>query len=236
MSDTDELSAELRDLRDRSATVPVPAPPRLEAITARGRRHRRARRLALAGLSVTGATAATALGLALIEAPAPTPAPPAMRSAAPTARHSVPARIRTAAYTIVAKADGTIALTIDPRELFDPTSLHDDLARYGIPALVTTDTVCSSDPAPGDISQVESFSPGPPGTDGTITIDPAALPAGSELSFGTVQLKGGVLASYSALIDPSAYTCTRTPPTTPKTTPLARDSSSTAPRPECPTS
>jgi hypothetical protein len=40
-----------------------------------------------------------------------------------------------------------------------------------------------------------------------------AIPAGSELSFGTLDLKDDVQASYSSLIDPNAYTCTTNLPT-----------------------
>jgi hypothetical protein len=207
MSDTDQLSAELRELRDRSAGVIVPAAPGLAAITARGRRHQRRRRYVVAGCAVAGATAATAVALNLVSASAPATGPDGTTSAT-----TAPVRIETAAFTIKSNPDGTVALTIDPNELFDPSTLENDLALYGIPALVTEGTVCSSEPAPAGLDRVESFEPGGPGENGTITIDPAAMPDGSKLSFGTVDLKGGVRASYSSLIDAGAYTCTATPP------------------------
>jgi hypothetical protein len=208
MSDNDEMTV-TAELRDRVAGLAGSAPPPLEAITARGRARRRHRRLALAGLCVAGTTAATALAFDLTGVPGvagPAAAPATIRAAAP-------AMIRTAAFTIVGNHDGTVTLTINPLELFDSTALESDLAQYGIPALVTTDELCTSDPAPADISQVESYDPGAPGDDATITIDPTAMPAGSELSFGTVGVNGGAQASYSSLIDPNAYTCTSTPPT-----------------------
>jgi hypothetical protein len=208
MSDIDELSTELRELRDATATVSVPAPPQLAAIAAQGRRFRRRRRVAVAGTSLACATAGTALALNLINGAGPSP----VSDPAPAPGSEVPARIHTAAFTLVSNQDGTVSLTIDPSELFEPSVLENDLARYGIPALVTVGTVCTSDPAPAGLSEVESFEPGGPGENGTITIDPSALPAGSEVSFGTLDLKGDVRASYSSLIDANSYTCAETPP------------------------
>lgn len=205
MSDTDELTAELRELRDYSAEVPVPAAPRLEAITAKGRRLQRRRRIAVTGLAVACAAAATAVVLNLANVPRSTHAPASIGKKAP-------ARIQTAGFTLVSNSDGTVTLTIRPVELFEPATLQNDLAQYDIPALVTIGKICSSDPAPAGLSQVESYDPGTPTVDATITIDPSAIPAGSELSFGTLDLRDNVQASYSSLIDPNAYTCTDTPP------------------------
>ena len=46
----------------------------------------------------------------------------------------------------------------------------------------------------------------------TISIDPAAMPEGTELSFGGFQLSTGEQQTSFALIDTSSYTCTSTPP------------------------
>jgi hypothetical protein len=205
MSDTDELSAELRELRDYTAEVAVPAAPRLEAITAKGRRLQRRRRIAVTGLAVACAIAATALVLTLASVPRRAHTPASIGKTAP-------AKIHTAAFTLVSNSDGTVTLTINPVELFEPATLQNDLGQYGIPALVTIGKICSSDPAPAGLSQVESFDPGTPSVDATITIDPSAIPTGSELSFGILDLRDDVQASYFSLIDPSAYTCTSTPP------------------------
>jgi hypothetical protein len=214
MSDTDHLTAspELRELRDRLIRVDVPAPPPVEAITARGRARRRHRLFTLAGVSVTAAAVTTALtfGLTGVSGPGPT-APP---DASARAVLPPPAKIRTAAFTIVGNRDGTVTLTFNPLELFDATALENDLAQFDIPAMVTPGRFCSSDPAPGDLSQVVSYHQGAQsGGDATIVIDPTAMPAGSKLSFGILPLKGDVQASYSALVDASNYTCTDTPPT-----------------------
>ena len=108
-------------------------------------------------------------------------------------------------------------------ELLDPAALQSDLAQYGIPAKVTTGSFCSSDPAPAGFSQVVSFTPAGPytatpqnGAQPTITIDPAAMPAGTELSVGDFQLSSGEFSGQQqadfVLIDTSSYTCSSTPP------------------------
>jgi hypothetical protein len=48
----------------------------------------------------------------------------------------------------------------------------------------------------------------------TITFDPSAMPAGTELSFGDFQLTNSEQLATVALIDTSSYTCTSTAPTT----------------------
>jgi hypothetical protein len=48
----------------------------------------------------------------------------------------------------------------------------------------------------------------------TITINPAAMPTGTELSFGDFQLSNGA-QTYFTLIDTSAYACTNTAPSSP---------------------
>jgi hypothetical protein len=50
------------------------------------------------------------------------------------------------------------------------------------------------------------------GVQPTVTIDPAAMPAGTELSFGDFRLSTGQQQASFALIDTSSYTCTSTPP------------------------
>jgi hypothetical protein len=48
----------------------------------------------------------------------------------------------------------------------------------------------------------------------TITINPAAMPAGTELSFGHFRVSAGPETAIQ-LIDASSYSCTSTAPTTP---------------------
>jgi hypothetical protein len=131
--------------------------------------------------------------------------------------------IRTAAFTLVSNPDGTATLTLSPGELLDPAALQNDLAQYGIPAIVNVGSFCSSDPAPAGFSQVVSQYPAGEGSaqvgsggGPTITIDPSAMPAGTELSLGYFQLTSGEYSGEQqadfVLIDTSSYTCTSTPP------------------------
>ena len=166
----------------------------------------RRRLSAVAGLSVAAAAAGTALALGLTGVLGPA---------------RTPGTIRTAAFTLASNSNGTATLTINPKELLDPAALQSDLAQYGIPAKVTSGSFCSSDPAPAGFSQVVSLnwpSTVTPrsGVQPTITIDPSAMPAGTELSVGYFQLSSGPAAGEQqadvVLIDTSSYTCTSTPP------------------------
>ena len=67
---------------------------------------------------------------------------------------------------------------------FDPDALREELARHGIPALVTVGTFCRSTPAPpGGIGQVLQPSTLPDGSD-VMVIDGPAMPSGTKLSIG----------------------------------------------------
>jgi hypothetical protein len=201
----DEMSDSevLRAASDSLSAIPVASPPDIEAIMARGRVRRRRRLSAVAGVSLAAAAGtALALGLTGVLGPA-----------------RAPGTIRTEAFTLVSNSDGTATLTINPKELLDPAALQSDLADYGIPAMVTSGSFCSSDPAPAGFSQVVPGQPtgsgtGTPqsGVQPTITIDPSAMPAGAELSVGYFQLSSGEQQANVVLIDTSSYTCTSTPP------------------------
>jgi hypothetical protein len=210
MSGDDQLtgSAELRALRNSVSGVALSERPRLEVITARGRARRRRRLSAVAGLSAAGAAAGTALALGLTGVLGP-------------ARTT--GTIRTASFTPASRSNGTATLTLNPNELLNPTALQNDLAQYGIPAKVTSGSFCTSDPAPAGFSQVVSSQPAGPGTatpqsgvQPTITIDPSAMPAGTELSVGYFQLSSGPAAGEQqadvVLIDTGSCTCSTTPP------------------------
>jgi hypothetical protein len=207
MSDRDQLTnnAELHRLSGSMSGVAVPEPPPLDAIMARGEARRRHRRYSVACLFLAGA----GIAAALVVGPTGAPASPAS-SRAPAASRTLGA-IHTAAYTIVLNSDGTASLTIDPNEMFDPATLQSDLDQYGIPARVTVGSFCTSDPAPAGLPQVVSYESG---EQATITIDPTAMPAGTELSFGEFELRmGGVEMATYALIDKGSYTCSNDLPT-----------------------
>jgi len=208
----DEMSDNevLRAASDSLSAIPMANPPEVEAITARGRARWRHRLSAVAGLSVAGVAAGIALALGLTGV---------LGSAPPGGQGT----IRTAAFTLVSNSNGTATLTISPGELLDPAALQSDLTQYGIPAKVTTGSFCTSDPAPAGFSQVVSSYPAGEstattqnGVQPTITIDPAAMPAGTELSVGDFQLSSGEYSGQQqadfVLIDTSSYTCSSTPP------------------------
>jgi hypothetical protein len=172
----------------------------------------------LAGVTAVAAAGSVVLGLGLSGAlgSAPGRAPGAVGSAPGGGSGT----IRTAAFTLTRNANGTDTLTINPGVLLDPGTLQDDLTQYGIPAKVTVGSFCSSDPGPGGFSQVVTFAPADAGRSGpvrnpTVTINPAAMPTGTELSFGNFQLADGQETAF-ALIDTNAYTCTSTAPSAPR--------------------
>jgi hypothetical protein len=63
-----------------------------------------------------------------------------------------------------------------------------------------------SDPAPAGFDQVVTFDTSPP----SITINPAAIPAGAELSFGNFQVSQDSGRTMVGLIDTNSHTCAST--------------------------
>jgi hypothetical protein len=202
----DEVITAVREQRDK-----VHSRTSVDQVISRGRTVRARRRIpgAVSGLAAVTA-AAVVLGLGLSGA---------FSSARGTGT------IRTAAFTLVDHANGTATLTINLRVLLDSRVLQRDLRQDGIPALVTSGSFCSSHPAPAGFSQAVSFSPylrhlGPgkhqlPAQFFTITFHPAAMPAGTELSFGVFQRGPDEQQADSELINTSSYSCTSTPPSQP---------------------
>jgi F0F1-type ATP synthase membrane subunit c/vacuolar-type H+-ATPase subunit K len=178
----DSLTAAKDSLTEVQMSTP------LGTIVGHGQATRRRRRLM--GLAATG-TVAVAAALAV-----------GLAGSAPA--HGT-GTIQTAAFTLVSNANGTATLTIKPMVLLEPATLQRDLARDGIPAKVTVGSFCFSDPAPAGLLRVVP----PPRTRSfrTITINPAAMPAGTELSFGNFQLTNSEQTNF-ALIDKDSYTCT----------------------------
>lgn len=125
--------------------------------------------------------------------------------------------IRTTAFTLTSYSNGTDTLTLNPTELLDPTALQNDFQQYGIPAVVTTGSLCTSAPAPAGFSQAVTAPTGtgegtPSGDQPTITINPSAIPAGTELSVGDFQLSSSEQQADFVLINTNSYTCSNTPP------------------------
>jgi hypothetical protein len=212
MTDSEVLRAATEFL----SRIPMAAPPDVEAITARGHARRNRRLASAAGLSV--AAAATALALSLTGVLGPS-------------RAKAPGTIRTMSFTLVSHNNGTVTLTINRNVLFDATALQNDLHHDGIPALVTSGSFCGSNPAPAGLWQVVSGSiaPPPPGTrervlppgPPTITFNPAAIPAGAELSIGDFQPSSSTQQASLTLIYAKSYTCTSDPNLGPGAGPVA---------------
>ncbi len=124
--------------------------------------------------------------------------------------------IRTAAFTLTRNANGTDTLTLSNSQMLDPAALQRALAQHGIPALVKTDTICSSNPGPSSsgVLTVERPDGTPVGPsahpvkiDNDVTvINPAAMPAGTELFFGCF-VSGRVHEIRPGLIYTSSHLC-----------------------------
>lgn len=184
----------------------------------RSRQGRAARRLAVFGVGAL--TAATALTLALtgmlgITTPHGNP----VAQTSPTTNS-----IQTAGFVLTANANGTVTLTMN--QVLDPAALQQALQGHGIPVLVKTDTDCTSNPAAPDPTSIGVLTtqppfpsgaaglvPAPAGSPGTLpssahiqtVINPAAIPAGTELFFDYAP--GDNLVAVG-LINPHSYTCT----------------------------
>jgi hypothetical protein len=176
-----------------------------------------------AGLGVAGVAAATALAFALTAVPGPVPNH-GIRTTQPT---QTPGTIRTVGFILTANTNGTLTLTMS--QVLDPAALQYALARHGIPALVKTDAYCTSNPAAPDPSSIGVISANPPfkprlglvpappqpahptgfTAAAKTVINPAAMPAGTELFFGYVPGNSLVIAD---LIYTKSFTCSSQPP------------------------
>lgn len=161
------------------------------AITARART-RRVRR------AVSGAGAA---GLAIGAGVALT-----LGSGGPAA--AGPVHVNLDAWSVNTSSSGLVDVTV--RALKDPALLRQTLARAGVPAEVIFGEVCTA--TTGDlpqISQVLHKTNG--GADVVMTIDRAAMPAGSELIIGVAeQPKGpsqGLVAGFGLITDGATRAC-----------------------------
>jgi len=119
-----------------------------------------------------------------------------------------PVHVNLDAWSVNTSSSGLVDLTV--RALKDPALLRQTLARAGVPAEVIFGKVCTA--ATGDlpqISQVLHKIKG--GHDVVMTIDRAAMPAGSELIIGVAeQPKGsgqGLVAGFGLIKDGATLAC-----------------------------
>jgi hypothetical protein len=163
-----------------------------DAIRARARGRQLRRGLAGAGAGGT----ALGVGLALALGGSGTSAPPVHVGA-----QSV--HVNLDAWSVNTESGGLVY--VDVRELQDAGLLRQTLARAGVPAIVTFGEFCTGASGGGNLDQVlgKSAVGG-----GKLTINPAAIPAGSELSIGIVSNPGkGFDNSFAIVKDGSRLTC-----------------------------
>jgi hypothetical protein len=209
ITDTDLIRAAATSL----STLPIPDPPSVETIMARGHRCR----YTTTGLALTASTALAVLALSLATVVANH-----SHTATATATSTT---IRTAAFTLTENTNGTATLRLTGSQMFDPATLQQALRQDHIPALVTTDSYCTSNPSPGSpiglgviTTQLPDGAPLKPHTasrqqpvpDNVVTvIDPAPIPAGAELFFNYVR----PTELAFGLINTKSRTCQNRPPT-----------------------
>ncbi len=203
---TEELEDALRRVLARAAAdIWDPQQARQRLLQRDYRPGRDHRRLA-AGVAAACAAAAVVLGLGLSGAFGP-------------AHGRGTATIRTAAFTLVEHANGTATVTIHTNLLQDPGALQSALRHDGIAAIARAGRFCYSDPIPAGFARVLTgvtlpYSTGPAPAP-SFTINPAAMPAGTELSFGFWLPRNSRIETAIELIDTNSYTCSRTAPPAP---------------------
>jgi hypothetical protein len=137
------------------------------------------------------------------------------RAATGHSGHSV--HIHAAAFSVDSSGAGTVTVTIMRNHVhIDPAELRHALAEAGVPALVTAGRVCYVPGPSAVLGQVL----GPPrhlsGGNTVLTITPAAIPRGQELSIGFFGVPGGGGGIHVSLVpDKAPLTCTSLPPAPP---------------------
>jgi hypothetical protein len=158
----------LTKVRDGMSGIRMDTP--VDQILAKARFQRRSRRLVMAG-----AVSVVTLGLGLT----------AVFSAAGTNHPTGPATAQLAAFSISGGPHGASSLTLRKGEQYrlNPVALRQALAHHDITALVTVGKSCDSNPEPEGLDRAVISQRHPDGSV-TLTINPVAMPAGSELSIG----------------------------------------------------
>jgi hypothetical protein len=120
-----------------------------------------------------------------------------------------------ASFSVTSHPNGLVTLTLTPGQMRDPDVLRRDLATAGVPALVTSNSVCYVR-GPSDLLTQVLGAP-QRGTNGTTvwTINPAAIPTGSELSIGYYHLASGFGIHVTLVPAHGSLICGPTPPPPP---------------------
>ena len=168
---------------------------------------RRARRRITTRVYLTTAAVAAALALAVVIAVAHG------GSSAGNPGHS-PNSVRLASFSVTPAPGGLVRLTLTPGQLQDADALRDALAHFNVPALVTANSVCYVPGPNADLPQVLLPAPRQPDA-ATWLINPAAIPAGDELSIGYYPVSGGFGIHVTLVPQHASLTCAATPPAPP---------------------
>jgi hypothetical protein len=144
----------------------------VEEIMARARARRRRR---VSGVAGAGAAAGVAVTVALLAVTGSGGSPSTTGSATP----------QLVAFTVVSGPNGSSDLTLRKGAQYrlDADALRQALAQHNIPAVVNVGKMCDTHPEPDGLDQVISSRRLPDGSVFT-TFNPAAMPAGSEISIG----------------------------------------------------
>jgi hypothetical protein len=164
----------LRPVRQSLSGLQMRTP--VESIIRNGRARQRRRRLAVTTVTTSAGVTAVIVGTSVAGSTAGSP-----RSH--PARPVSSAHTQLAAFTVTSGEGGSTDLSLRKGADLDPGALRQALAQRGIPALVTVGTFCRTpskpvDTAPLLVPEHEA--------DGSVdlTINPAAIPTGAELSIG----------------------------------------------------
>lgn len=188
----------------------------IDQIVTAGRARRRRRRVAGAATGVVAVTG-IALGVPALGHP----------STAPPGRSAGGVHVRTAAFTLDGRADGTLRVTWDKEKYFtDHAGLQSALRAAGFPVLIKEGVFCRGPHDDGHLSPsgtgdgVERVMRGDRRRDGRVSFifDPRAVPAGQQLFIGYLspaQLAavGGNPGSVERLVPRTGrLTCDTRPP------------------------
>jgi len=166
------------------------------------RRPRRLRAYSVAAVAAAAMIIAVIVGVAHIRGSGPNPNPS-------------PGPARLASFSVSTAPGGLVKLTLTPGQLRDPDALRQALAKAGVPALVTADSVCYVPGPSAILTQVLSPPQRQPDGSTVWTITPSAIPSGVELSVGYFHVPSGFGIHVTLVPENTALTCTASPPTPP---------------------
>ena len=188
MNDNDVIDRLTQSLSGIHMDMPV------EDILARARSRRR-RFTTMAG---AGAAATIAVTVALLAVTGSGGSPSADRPAAP----------QLVAFTVESGPNGSSVLTLRKGAQYrlDPDALQQALAQHGITAVVNVGKMCDTNPEPGGLDQVISSRRLADDSVFT-TFNPAAMPAGSQISIGYFP----TFTDFALIQDGASLHCTTNP-------------------------